>query len=331
MKKGNNLRLKFGNDEVSLKLGRILGRGTFGTVNLAIDKKDRKQYAVKMSQCIDGATYFAAAREIEALITLCHANIAKMKAFDFLNNNAVIVMEYCEGGDLNQRLCQEDIAERVKLAWIVQLCDAMIYLHEKGMVHRDLKPQNVLLSNDQIKLTDFGISRYYKTDGLSGNNLSEFLGTFAGTPYWVAPEVFDQRYTETADIFSVGVLCYAILHQESIIYENERYFGIFVIHNGREVGLGLAMVEQNREILPSKTHIVESIDNIIVQLVRRDPQDRVSLKDAREEIAEQLREYHLVNVEEGVVHRHGIRAHAWTLFDNWLPAFIPRNNFCTIL
>lgn len=282
MAMGQELELRFGNQIVTLKLGKELGRGAFGTVSLAVNPITNKSYAVKRSQCIDADTCHAAAAEIEALITLDHPNIAKMNAFDFLENSAVIVMEYCEGGDLNQRLSRK-VDDGKKLEWINQIFDAIIYLHSKGIVHRDLKPENVLISNDALKLTDFGISCFYKRNTMGENNLSEFLGTFAGTPYWVAPEVFDHRYTETADVFSVGVLCYAILLQESMQHEGKNYFGIFVQENNqRKVGLGLAMFQENREIQPPTRYEGSlEINDMVCGLVKRDPLQRLPLEDSK--------------------------------------------------
>ena len=283
------LRLNFGNDIVTLEIQKELGRGAFGIVSLATDKETLEQYAVKRSQCIDANTYFAAAAEIQALMKLDHVNVAKMKAFDFDQNNALIVMEYCNEGDLNQRLCR-GVEEDTKFQWIRQLFDAMIHLHKMKIVHRDLKPENVLLHNNTLKLTDFGISRYYNTDTLTENNLSQFLGTFAGTPYWVAPEVFDRQYTETADVFSVGILCYAILHQESMVYKGQKYFGIFVPHNNQPlVGLGLVMFEENREISPSKKYTKNpKMNDLVCALVRMRPLDRPSLENAMQVLIEIL-------------------------------------------
>ena len=291
MSVGREIKLKIGDDIKTLEIQRELGRGAFGIVSLAVDKATHEPYAVKRSQCIDANTYHAAAAEIEALVKLNHVNVAKMEGLVFEKNYTIIVMEYCNGGDLNQRLSMP-VDEIRKFEWIGQLFDAMIHLHSKGIVHRDLKPENVLVHNDVLKLTDFGISRYYKTDSLEANNLSEFLGTFAGTPYWVAPEVFDRRYTETADVFSVGILCYAILHQESMVYENRKYFGIFVPHNNQpQVGLGLAMFEEGREITPLKIYEKSiEINDMVFSLVRRNPENRPLLNLSKQVLLKFLEE-----------------------------------------
>jgi len=284
------VKINDGNNEFTLEFQRELGRGAFGSVHLAVNKENGKEFAVKKSTCINNETYLAATQEIQILVKLNHVNIAKLEAFDFHQNNAFIVMEYCDGGDLNKRLINP-VDEGLKVKWIGQLIDALSYLHQNKIIHRDLKPENVLLKGEVIKLTDFGISKFYYGQGNtlpnSENNLSNFLGTFAGTPYWVAPEMFDQRYTDKADLFSLGVICYAILHREFFVYDGQKYYGVFVEHTGgRLVGLGLAMFEQNREILPSKTYENDTnINHVVVRLLRKDPDARISLADAKEFIS----------------------------------------------
>ena len=282
------VKINAGDREYTLEFLRELGRGAFGSVHLAIDEHG-EQVAVKKSTCINNETYIAATQEIQILVKLDHVNIAKLVAVDFHMNNALIVMEYCDGGDLNNRL-NDPVSEDLKLQWIKELIDSLRYLHWKKIIHRDLKPENVLLKNEVIKLTDFGISKFYYGQGScpdNENNLSHFMGTFAGTPYWVAPEMFDQRYTDKADLFSLGVICYAILHAESMVYDNKKYYGVFVPHTGgRLVGLGLAMSEQDKEIEPSKTYDDNlNLNDVVVRLLRKNPDARISLEDAKEFIS----------------------------------------------
>ena len=88
-----------------------------------------------------------------------------------------------------------------------QILSAVFYCHSNKIVHRDLKPENILLNgedlNSGIKIIDFGTSRVYKT----GYKMTQRYGT----PYYVAPEVIDQKYTEKCDIWSCGVICYILL------------------------------------------------------------------------------------------------------------------------
>ena len=291
------IKINCGNYVQNLEQRKLLGEGAFGEVYLALDNRG-KPFAIKKSKCINASTYATATGEIQILLSLNHDNIARMYAFDFQDNQAILVMEYCSGGNLNSRL-NSLAKDYTKISWILQIMEAVKYLHDKRIVHRDLKPENVLLKDDVIKLTDFGISRWYSSHSSNmaeENNLSEyveaFMGTFAGTPYWVAPEVFDQRYTEKADIFSLGVVCHAIFTEQSILYDNERYFGAFVNHNRRQVGIGLAMFEQQRNIDPdfSKVDIPKSpigkIASVIKQMLQNNPEKRIDLGSASNQVIE---------------------------------------------
>lgn len=276
------LQINYGNHTVPLELNEELGKGAFGTVYLATDEKGTR-FAVKRSRCVNNATYRSATQEIEILMNLEHENIAKMYAFDFINNETIITMEFCDGGNLNQRLEYEN-PDELKLDWIYQLLNAMSYLHSKKIVHRDLKPENVLLSNDFIKLTDFGISRFYysKVGEYSENsNLSEYMGSFVGTPYWIAPEVFEQKYDEKADLFSLGVLFYAILHKDYMMYNGVKYFGCFQQYQGQKIGIGVKMANLGVELQPEKRYTAnENVDYVVFNFLRKDPTLRMSLQDA---------------------------------------------------
>lgn len=291
------LKINCGNYEEELDLKEEIGKGAFGSVYLASDLRGMP-FAVKMSNCINAATFYTAYQEIQILLDVIHINVARMYAFDFHNNKAVLVIEYCNGGNLNDRL-NKPTTDEIKVQWMTQLLFAIQYLHKKKIVHRDLKPENVLLKNETLKLTDFGISRYYLQKGTNeeeNSNLSEyiesFMGTFAGTPYWVAPEVFEHQYTEKADLFSLGILMYAILTKQSIVYDNKVYYGAFVPYNGKPVGIGLVMYEQNKHDLRPNFDNVDlhfshnrNIKDVILQLLHYKPDKRLTTEKALSIIA----------------------------------------------
>ncbi|XP_066936540.1 uncharacterized protein [Clytia hemisphaerica] len=231
---------------------------------------------------------------------LKHPHIVQLYAFDFESTSTLLVMEFCPGGNLNNRL-RDPVNMKQKFDWMSQLLEAMTYLHNNNFVHRNFKPENVLLGNrGQAKMADFGLARPFLTRDLKNNEdyLSEyedmFMDKYAGTMYWIAPEVFDRKYTEKADIFSLGVIFYAILTRKYLTYQGESYYyGAFVEHHGKEVGLGLAMHRSEKNIEPSFEGLKETIEqdianNVIKSLLCYDYNKRMSLDQAHSFIFDAL-------------------------------------------
>jgi len=200
-------------------------------------------------------------------------------------------MEYCCGGNLNQRLKYE-IDLTLKYHWMGQLLEALSYLHLSNITHRDLKPENVLLgSEDCIKLGDFGISKAFLCRGLTDDDtyLSEYreevMDKYAGTEYWVAPEVFELSYTEKADIFSLGIIFYAILTRNCFVYNGTSYYGAFVMNQGRKVGIGKAMNRQGSQIQPNFEKVDSPSEHKVIGVIKRMlgyvPETRISLDEAQ--------------------------------------------------
>ena len=166
----------------------------------------------------------------------------------------LILTEYCAGGNLNDRLTRPS-SDLVNYKWMRQMAAALAYLHTREVVHRDLKPENVLFTEtEDIKLADFGLAREYialtqtpeqRDDGSWISTYAQYyMNTYAGTPYWMAPDVFSGHYTEKADVFSLGVLFFAILERDFVMGNGKPYYGAFksVAGAGR-VGLGYAMAK----------------------------------------------------------------------------------------
>ena len=130
--------------------------------------------------------------------------------------------------------------------WMKQCASALTFLHEHGVVHRDLKPENVLLTeSEDVKLADFGLARKYDAfiaDTRRCYRSTKYMGTWAGTIHWMAPEVFAGHYTEKADIFSLGVMFSAILERDFLAIDGKKFYGVFSYPFGeKKIGIGLAM------------------------------------------------------------------------------------------
>lgn len=187
-------------DKPAKKIGKgIKSRPSFGS---------KKEYAVKsiVQSRISPEFIQELWNEIDILQSLDHPNI--VKAFEIYGSkrNIYIVMEFCAGGDLYSRL---PYTEKESAKIIGKLLSAVAFMHEKGVVHRDLKFENIMFESKaedaEIKVLDFGLSKKFKDGKLGG--MSEGVGTI----YTMAPEVMRGVYTSQADLWSVGVLAYMLL------------------------------------------------------------------------------------------------------------------------
>uniref|UniRef100_H3DPB8 Si:ch211-63o20.7 n=1 Tax=Tetraodon nigroviridis TaxID=99883 RepID=H3DPB8_TETNG len=134
-----------------------------------------------------------------------------------------LVMEYCDGGDLNQYLLSRPPDAGRNQAVVQQLCSALAFLHSLGIIHRDLKPDNVLVcvtaKGPVVKVADFGLSKM--SEGVAEGNLTrQRFSSTCGSDFYMAPEVWGGlTYTAQADIFSLGVLFWAVLERITFVEE----------------------------------------------------------------------------------------------------------------
>lgn len=193
------------------KLGKYeiidwLGGGRFGDVFLAHDTILDKNFALKISRMRKDEIAMLK-DEAKLLASLDHENIVRFYNIDFIDNKFVLVMEYVKGNTLRDIICNDGIGIDRTINIITQVLDAINYAHSCGVMHRDLKPENVLLiekkEKDIVKVTDFGLARFIRTDSLSAST--------AGTPIYMAPEVWQGKYTKKSDTWSLGVILYEML------------------------------------------------------------------------------------------------------------------------
>ena len=188
----------------------ILGEGTFGIVKLAQDKKTKEKVAIKILEKKKIKTEEDKRRvqtEIEILQRMSHINVIKAKKILKDSENIYIMMEYCEKGELFHYIEKEICLSNDEAAcYFYQLINGLEYIHQKGIVHRDLKLENILLSKTNLlKIIDFGLSSYYDSNKL--------LSTPCGSLCYASPELLSgQKYDGILiDIWSVGVILYAML------------------------------------------------------------------------------------------------------------------------
>eukprot|EP00210_Caulerpa_lentillifera_P006070 g5799.t2 len=194
------------------EVGKVLGRGQFGTTRVAIDKETRVRYACKSiskRKIVNRDDIEDVRREIEILNYLNgHENVCEFRGAFEDRHNIHIVLELCTGGELFDRIVQrghyseKDAAECVRtMLRVVQHC------HDFFIIHRDLKPENFLLADNSpdatLKAIDFGLSTFFKE--------GQYLHQIVGSAYYVAPEVLRKKYSKEADIWSCGVILYILL------------------------------------------------------------------------------------------------------------------------
>jgi serine/threonine-protein kinase len=184
------------------KLIEIKGSGTFGTVWLAEDTWIGKKVAIKIphNQKEEFTTLIA---EPKLLASLDHPNIVQILTVDKAENIFFMVMEYVDGKNLAQLIQETTLTYKEAVDITIQILSALQYAHEKNVIHRDLKPGNILLTNDRkAKITDFGTAMIQ-----SGKNGAGIGGTI----YYMAKEQVLGHPIPASDVYSVGVILYEMV------------------------------------------------------------------------------------------------------------------------
>ncbi|KAL1521461.1 hypothetical protein AB1Y20_021123 [Prymnesium parvum] len=191
---------------------RQIGKGAFGAAVLVCDvKRPKDQYVVKHVDVsrMKPDDREAAMKEVRLLASFQHPHIIQYRDSFVEGGTLHIVMDYAECGDVHGLLKArggELLPEEQVLEYFVQLCLAMEHVHSKRVLHRDLKPQNLFLTNHKrtLKLGDFGIARTLASS-------MELAQTTCGTPYYMSPEICENKpYDAKSDVWSMGCLLYEL-------------------------------------------------------------------------------------------------------------------------
>jgi len=188
---------------------KVLGKGSFGKAYLVKNTVENEFCVVKQMETsmMDKKEREEAVKEAMLLKRMDHKNIVRFQeVFMTKKGRLCIVMDYADGGDVHMVLKKQDgqlLSENRIVEWFVQTCFALRHVHDRKVLHRDLKTQNIfLMESGQIKLGDFGIARVLDAT-------KDYAKTMVGTPYYLSPEIIeDKPYNFKSDIWSLGVVLY---------------------------------------------------------------------------------------------------------------------------
>ena len=181
-----------------------LGSGGFGTVYLAQDTWIDKKVAIKVPHR-QGLDFGELLREPRLLASVSHPNIVAITTAEKQDNIFFIVMEYVHGETLENVIAARGALELNRaLDFTCQICNAVDHAHRQGVIHRDLRPANVLVTeHDMLKVADFGTSRFLE--------IAAHGTTVIGSPPYMAPEQFHGKAVFASDLYSLGVTMYQML------------------------------------------------------------------------------------------------------------------------
>ena len=207
--------------------GTVIGEGGFARVHIGKSRRTGELCAIKTMKKLDEySTLFG--REIAILKRVDHPNIVKTYDVFETKDEIHIVMEYMKGGMLYNAIEEgKHFVEADTVQLMRELIDGILYLHRMGIVHRDVKPENVLCTSKNppfhVKISDFGLSSICSISELRNNNI--LMSTVIGTPEFVAPEMARREaYSEKVDIWALGMLCYNLIAGQLPLDESKDMF-----------------------------------------------------------------------------------------------------------
>ncbi|XP_009292956.1 serine/threonine-protein kinase Nek1 isoform X9 [Danio rerio] len=240
-----------------------IGEGSFGKAILVKSRTDGRQYVIKeigISR-MSNKERQESRKEVAVLANMSHPNIVQYKESFEESGCLYIVMDYCEGGDLFKKINNQRgslFPEEQILDWFVQICLALKHVHDRKILHRDIKSQNIFLTKDgTVQLGDFGIARVL-------NSTVELARTCIGTPYYLSPEICENKpYNNKSDIWALGCVLYEMCTLKH------------AFEAGNMKNLVLKIIRGSYP--PVSIHYSPDLRSLLAQLFKRNPRERPSV------------------------------------------------------
>lgn len=253
-----------------------LGSGQYSKVFLGCLKIDRqKLIAVKVIEKLifseDQYTLMTLKRQYDVMKITKHDNIVQFYEMIETEKRWYYIFEFCNQGDLGGYLKRKKnkLTEDQAMLIFLEICEGYKELHKKNIMHRDLKPDNILISDGIIKISDFSFARLFE-----GGKTDKHFYSFVGTPFYTAPQILEgQQYSSKCDVWSLGMIFYQMLtgHLAYIwkFMENESFKHCSIT--------GLAEIIRDSKLdFPQNFQINPSVKEILVEMLERDEEKRLS-------------------------------------------------------
>ena len=252
--------------------GKKLGSGTFGVVYEAKNILFNNIVAMKIIKKNEYMNNQLIKNEIDILKKLSHPNIVRIYEFYESNNNFYLINEYCDGGELFNYINNSKLNEQQLSILFYQVFSGLCYLHENNILHRDMKPENILISKIEkdllsdeeyfwIQIIDFGTAKIFENDKKEKS--------IVGSAYYIAPEVLDKDYNEKCDTWSVGVILYMFLTGRAPFDGKNKEE---IINSIRIKNLDL----KNEKLLQRSPEVIDLVSNLLDKNIDK----RLSAKEA---------------------------------------------------
>ncbi|MGD8540396.1 MAG: serine/threonine-protein kinase, partial [Candidatus Aminicenantes bacterium] len=258
-----------------------LGKGGMGRVYRVEDTKLKQEVALKLIKpeiAKDKKTIERFRNELKIARNIRHKNVCGMFDLGEADGARFITMEYVSGEDLKsfiRRAAPLSTSRTISIA--KQVCDGLAEAHRLGVIHRDLKPNNIMIDKDgNVRIMDFGIARSLEAKGITG------AGVMIGTPEYMSPEQVEGKETDQrSDIYSIGVILYEMVTGR-VPFEGDTPFTVGVKHKS----------ETPKDPRDINTQIPEDISRVILKCLEKE-------KDKRYQSAGEVRS-ELMNIEQGI-------------------------------